>query len=144
MSASVKDSVRNSSLSDMITAMGGTAVLVVFSGAPTGKAAGAFNADPTGQLVEIALAATPFGTPSGGVASLASGPRTGTATAGTNTAPLSYRIKTATGGGPSTVIVEGDCDVNATPTSGKLSLVTNVTSGQVVSVSSFSITAGNA
>jgi hypothetical protein len=140
MAAKLKDATRNTILSDVITAIGSTAVMVLFSGAPAGKTGGTYNADPSGELVEIALPATPFGTPSAGVAALANGPWTGTATAGAPTAPASYRIKTATGGAVSTVIAEGTAGVG----SGDLSLATAVTSGQVVSISSFNLTAGNA
>ncbi len=104
MSASIKDSVRNSFLSDVIAEVGATAVLVLFSGAATGKTAGVYNADPTGQLVEVALPSSPFGAPSAGSAALANGPWTGTASAGSSTAPASYRIKTVTAGGVATVV----------------------------------------
>lgn len=140
MSAKLKDTTRNAILSDVITAIGSTAVLVLYSGAPTGKTSGAFNADPTGQLVEITLPSSPFGTPAAGAASLANGPWTGTASSGSSTAPAAYRIKTATGGATTTVIAEGTAGVG----SGDVSLATAITSGQVISVSSFSLTAGNA
>jgi hypothetical protein len=140
MSASIKDTIRNGFLSDVITGLGTTAVLCLFSGTATGKTSGTFNADPTGLLVEVALPSSPFGTPSGGTASLASGPWTGTATSGTSTAPACYRLKTVTGGAVSTVIAEGTAGVG----SGDVSLATAITTGQVVSVSAFTLTAGNA
>lgn len=140
MAARLKDTTRNAILSDLITAIGSTAVLVLYSGAPTGKSGGAFNADPTGQLVEVSMPSSPFGTPASGVASLANGPWTGTATGGSSTAPQSYRIKTSSGGAVTTVVAEGSAGVG----SGDVSLATPITSGQVISVSSFSITAGNA
>jgi hypothetical protein len=140
MSATLKDATRNTILSDLITAMGSTAVLCLFSGAPTGKTGGTFNADPAGLLVEVTMPASPFGAPSGGSASLANGPWTGTASAGSSTAPQAYRIKTTTGGGVATVIAEGTAGVS----SGDVSLATAITSGQVISVSSFTLTAGNA
>lgn len=140
MAATIKDATRNAILSDLITAMGGTAVLCLYSGTPTGKTGGAYNADPTGLLVEVTMPASPFGAPSAGSASLASGPWTGTATAGSSTAPASYRIKTTTGGATTTVVAEGTAGV----ASGDVSLATAITTGQVISVSSFTLTAGNA
>jgi hypothetical protein len=140
MAASIKDTYRNAFLSDLITDIGSTAVLCLFSGTPTGKTSGTFNADPSGLLVEIALPATPFGAPSAGAAALANGPWTGTATSGTSTAPASYRIKTVTGGAVSTVVAEGTAGVG----SGDVSVATAITSGQSVSVSTFPLTAGNA
>lgn len=139
MSASIKDAQRNGFLSDIVAALGGSAVLCLFSGAPTGKASGTFNSDPAGLLVEVALPATPFGAPSAGSAAL-SGTWTGTASAGSSTAPASYRLKTMTGGAVSTVIVEGTAGVG----SGDVSLPTAITSGQVVNITSFTLTAGNA
>ena len=114
MAAKLKDATRDAILTDVISQIGGTAVLVIYSGAVAGKTGGVFNADPTGELVEIALPSSPFGTPSA-------------------TAPQSYRIKTATGGDASTVVVEGTAGVG----SGDLSLATAITTGQVVSVSAF-------
>jgi hypothetical protein len=140
MSAKLKDATRNAILSDVISAIGSTAVLCLFSGSPAGKTSGTFNADPSGLLVEVALPSSPFGTPAAGAAALANGPWTGTATSGSATAPASYRIKTATAGAVSTVIAEGTAGVG----SGDVSLATAITSGQVISVSSFSLTAGNA
>jgi hypothetical protein len=139
MSASIKDSVRNTFLSDVISAIGTTGVLCLFSGAATGKSAGTFAADPTGLLVEVALPSSPFGAVSAGAAALA-GTWTGTASAGSSTAPASYRIKTTTGGGTSTVIAEGSAGVG----SGDVNLPTAITSGQVVNITSFTLTAGNA
>lgn len=140
MAATLKEATRNAIVSDLITAIGSTAVLVLYSGAPAGKTAGTYNADPAGQLVEITLPSSPFGSPAAGSAALANGPWTGTATAGSATAPASYRIKTATGGAVSTVIAEGTAGVG----SGDVNLAVGVTSGVPVTVSTFSLTAGNA
>ena len=128
----------------MIDEIGGAGVFEIYSSAGTGKTGGVFNADPSGLLATIPLESTPFGTVAAGSASL-NGPLEAEATGGSDTAPLSYRIKSASGGGVSTVVIEGECDVQpGSPTNGKLSLKTNVTAGGDVRVSSYTITAGNA
>lgn len=139
MAATLNDTLRDGFVTDVISALGTTAVLCLFSGAATGKAAGVFNADPTGLLVEVALPSSPFGAVSGGAASLA-GTWAGTATAGSSTAPASYRLKITSGGGVSTVVAEGTAGVG----SGDVNLPGSITAGQPVNVTSFTLTAGNA
>lgn len=124
--------VRNARLDAIETQIGLTAVLKIFSGAVPANCAAA---DPAGALIAITL-------PSDWMSAAASGVKaklgtwSGTAS-GTGTA-LSFRIYASDG---TTCGMQGTVGQG----SGDMSLDnTSVASGQTVTVSSFSITAGNA
>lgn len=124
--------VRNARLDAIETQIGATAVLKIFSGAVPANCAAA---DPAGALVSITL-------PSDWMSAAASGVKaklgtwSGTAS-GTGTA-LSFRVYASDG---TTCGMQGTVGQG----SGDLSLDnTSIVSGQTVTVSSFSITAGNA
>jgi hypothetical protein len=137
MALSYQDTVRNTRLAAITTALGTAAYLEVFTGAPAGKTAGTFNADPGTKLASLALANPAAGSASAGLLTF------GTITSGTGLAsgtPASFRLKTAAGGAPSTVIVEGDAAVG----SGSLNFASAISSGGTVSISSATITEGNA
>jgi hypothetical protein len=137
MSLSYKDSSRNARLDRLTTDLGTTAYLEVFNGAPTGKTAGTFNADPSTRLCTL-----PMSNPvaPGSSAGLLTFSAITSATALASGVPASFRIKTATLGAVSTVIVEGDAAVG----SGSLNFASSITSGGTVSISSATITEGNA
>lgn len=137
MSLSYQDAVRNSRLASVVTAAGTTAVIEVFTGAPAGKTAGVFNADPGTKLVSLPLSNPIAPGASAGLLTLS------TITSATGLAsgtPASFRLKTASAGAPSTVIIEGDAAVG----SGSLNFASTISSGGTVSVSSATITEGNA
>lgn len=119
--------LRNNQVSQIQTTVGATGSLKIFSGAePANPAA----ADPTGLLVTITLPAT-FLTSAGGVTTIA----------GTWSAAAS-----ATGTAASWRIYDGSavCHVQGNTTTDLVLNNQSITSGQTVTVTSFSVTAGNA
>lgn len=124
--------LRNNRISQIQSTVGGSAILKIFSGAePANPAA----ADPTGLLVTMTLPAT-FLTSSGGVATMA-GSWIGTASA-SGTA-LSFRVYD----GSAVCHIQGN--ITATGGGGDMTLdATAITNGQSVTVTSFTITDGNA
>ena len=137
MSFSYQDALRNTRLAALVTAASTTAVLEVFTGGPTGKSAGVFSADPGTKLCSLPLSNPIAGAAVAGLLTLSAiTSETGLAS-GT---PASARIKTVASGSVSTVLVEIDAAVG----SGSLNFASNVSSGGTVSVSSATITEGNA
>lgn len=124
--------LRNNRISQVQTTIGGSASLKIFSGAePANPAA----ADPTGLLCTMTLPAT-FLTSTGGVASMA-GSWIGTASA-TGTAAC-FRVYD----GSAVCHIQGN--ITATGAGGDMTLdSTALTSGQSVTVTSFTLTDGNA
>jgi hypothetical protein len=124
--------LRNNQIGQIQTTCGASATLLIFSGTePANPAA----ADPTGLLATIVLPAS-FLTSAGGVASLA-GSWT-VAASGTGTA-ASFRIKD----GSAVCHVQGN--VTATGGGGDLQLNNvSIATGQTVTVTAFTVTAGNA
>jgi hypothetical protein len=133
MSLQYSVAVRNARLDVVESTIGTAAVLKIFSGAVPANCAAA---NPTGELVSITL-------PSDWMAAAASGAKaksgtwSGTASSGSATTPQSFRIYASDG---TTCGIQGTCGVG----SGDLSVDGVITSGQTVTVSSFSLTAGNA
>lgn len=136
MSLSYQDAVRNTRLAAITTALGTAAYLEVFTGAPAGKSAGVFNADPGTKLASLALSNPTAGAPSAGLLTFST---ITSATGLANGTPASFRIKTAASGAPSTVIIEGDAAIG----SGSLNFASAISSGGTVSISSATITEGN-
>lgn len=137
MSFSYQDTLRNTRMAALVTAASTTAVLEVFTGAPAGKTSGTFNADPGTKLCSLPLSNPIAGAAVAGLLTLS------TITSETGLAsgtPASARIKTVASGAVSTVLVEIDAAVG----SGSLNFASNVSSGGTVSVSSATITEGNA
>jgi hypothetical protein len=137
MALSYKDSYRDTRLDALTTALGTTAALEVFTGAPAGKTTGVFNADPGTKLASL-----PMSNP------VAPGSAAGLLTFSAITSelglasgtPASFRIKTVASGAVSTVLVEGDSAVG----SGSLNFASAISLGGTVSISSATITEGNA
>ena len=119
--------LRNNQVSQIQTTIGGTGSLKIFSGAEPANCAAA---DPTGLLCTIALPAT-FLTSSGGVTTIA----------GTWSVAAS-----ATGTAASFRMYDGSavCHVQGNTTTDLVLNNQSITSGQTVTVTSFSVTAGNA
>lgn len=136
MSISYKDSTRNGRLDKITTDLGATAFLEVFTGAPAGKTAGTFNADPGTKLASLACSNPVAPGSSGGVLTFSA---ITNATALASGTPASFRLKTSAGGGVSTVIIEGDAAVG----SGSLNFNATISSGGTVSITSATITEGN-
>src|SRR5262245_45493269 len=119
--------LRNNQVGQIQSTVGGSGTLKIFSGAEPANCAAA---DPSGLLCTITLPAT-FLTSSGGVTTIAG---TWSATAsGTGTAQ-SFRIYDGS-------VV---CHVQGNTTTDLVLNNTSIASGQTVTVTSFSVTAGNA
>jgi hypothetical protein len=137
MSLSYKDATRNTRLDALTTALGTAAYLEIFTGAPAGKTSGTFNADPGTKLASLACSNPTAPGSSAGLLTFSA------ITSGTGLAsgtPASFRFKTAASGAVSTVIIEGDAAVG----SGSLNFSSTIASGGTVSITSATITEGNA
>jgi len=120
--------LRNSKLNAVNTNLGATSTLKIFSGAePVNCAA----ADPSGLLATITLPASPFGTASAGAIALAG--TWSVAASGAGTA-ASFRIYDSS----------ANCAFQGNVTTDLVLNNTNIASGQTVTVTSFTITSGNA
>jgi hypothetical protein len=122
--------LRNNQVSQIQTTVGGTGRLVIFSGAEPANCAAA---DPAGPLATIALPAT-FLTSAGGVTTIAG---TWSATASATGTAASFRMY-------DTPVSAGVCHVQGNTTTDLVLNNQSITSGQTVTVTSFSVTAGNA
>jgi len=122
---------RNARLNALATAIGSSGTLKIFSGALPANCAAS---DPTGVLCTITLPATPFASASGG--SIAMAGTWSVSASGTGTAAC-FRIYD----GSSVCHQQGDAG-----TSGTALILNNasIASGQTVTVTSYTITAGNA
>jgi hypothetical protein len=121
----------------LTTALSTTAALEIFTGSPPGKTTGTFNADTGTKLASLTMSNPTAPGSSGGVLTFS------TITSGTALAsgtPGYFRMKTAANGAASTVIIEGDAGVG----SGSLNFNSTITSGGTVSITSATITEGNA
>ncbi len=137
MALSYKDSTRNTRLDALTTALGTAAFLEIFTGSPPGKSAGTFVADAGTKLASLACSNPTAPGSSAGVLTFS------TITSATGLAsgtPGYFRFKTAASGAASTVIIEGDAAVG----SGSLNFSSTIASGGTVSITSATITEGNA
>jgi hypothetical protein len=137
MSLSYKDSARNTRLDTLTTALGTTAFLEIFTGAAAGKTAGVFNADTGTKLASLSCANP---TAPGSSAGLETFSAIASAVALATGVPGYFRFKTAASGGAATVIIEGDAAVG----SGSLNFNSSIVIGGTVSITSCTITEGNA
>jgi hypothetical protein len=122
--------LRNNQVSQIQTTVGATGRLVIFSGAEPANCAAA---DPAGPLATIALPAA-FLTSTGGVTTIAG--TWSVAASATGTAQ-SFRMY-------DTPVSAGVCHVQGNCTTDLILNNTSITSGQTVTVTSFTVTAGNA
>jgi hypothetical protein len=137
MAISYKDSTRNARLDQLTSSLGTAAYLEVFTGAPPGKTSGTYNADSGTKLASLACANPTGGASTGGILTFNSISSAAGLASGT---PGYFRFKTAAGGAPATVIIEGDAGVG----SGSLNFSSTIASGGTVSITSATITEGNA
>jgi hypothetical protein len=119
--------LRNNQVGQIQTTVGASGTLKIFSGAEPANCAAA---DPAGLLATITLPAS-FLTSSAGVTTLAG---TWSASASATGTAQTFRIYD----GSSVCHVQGNCTTDLVLNN------TSITSGQTVSVTSFSVTAGNA
>ncbi len=137
MAISYKTSLQNGRLDAITTALSTTAYLEIFTGSAPGKSAGTFNSDSGTKLASLAMSNPVAGSSASGVLTFSS---ITSATALASGTPGYFRMKTSASGAASTVIVEGDCAVG----SGSLNFNSAISSGGTVSVTSATITEGNA
>jgi hypothetical protein len=137
MSLSYKDATCATRLDALMTALGTAAFLEIFIGSQPGKTSGTFNADTGTKLASLACSNPTAPASSAGVLTFSA------ITSGTGLAagtPGYFRFKTAASGATSTVIIEGDAAVG----SGSLNFSSTIASGGTVSITSATITEGNA
>jgi hypothetical protein len=137
MTISYKDSVRNSRLDQITSALGTAAYLEIFTGAPAGKTSGVYNADPGTKLASLACSNPTAPGSSAGVLTFSAITAAAALASGT---PASFRFKTSAGGAPATVILEGSAGIG----SGDLSFTSSIGSGGQVTIQSATITEANA
>jgi hypothetical protein len=137
MALSYKDSTRNARLDRLTTDLGATAFLEIFTGSQPGKTSGTFNADTGTKLASLACSNPVAPGSSAGVLTFSA---ITSATGLASGTPGYFRFKTAASGAASTVIIEGDAAVG----SGSLNFSSTIASGGTVSITSATITEGNA
>ncbi len=122
--------LRNNQVAQIQATVGGSGTLLIFSGAEPANCAAA---DPAGLLCTITLPAT-FLTSSGGVTTIA-GTWSATASAGgAGTNAQSYRIKDGS----------AVCHAQGNVTTDLVLNNVNIATGQLVTITAYSVTAGNA
>jgi hypothetical protein len=133
MALQLSVAVRNAQLNALETILASTPKLLIYTGAPPADCATAASGT---LLATLTLPADAFADAASGAKALA-GSWTGTASAGAGATPGYWRLTdnagTAVGAQGTAAIGSGDMNFNGT-----------ITSGQTVSVSAFSVTAGNA
>lgn len=133
MSFQYSTTLRNNKLNQIDSTVGTSATLKIFSGA---EAANCAAADPSGLLATITLPSSPWGSASSGAVSLSG--TWSVAASATGTA-ASFRIYD----GSANCHIQGN--ITATGGGGDMTLDnTSINSGQTVTVTTFTITAGNA
>ena len=134
MALNLSVAVRNARLDTIETTISTAAKLRIFSGA---KPTACSDADPSGQLVEIALPSDWLNAAGAGAKTLLG---TWSATAGAAGSAASFRIKDTAG---TTCHIQGT--VTATGGGGDLTLDNiSIANGQTVTINTFTITDGNA
>lgn len=137
MSLSYQTALRNTRQAAITTAAGTTPYLEIFTGSPAGKTSGTFNSD-TGTKLASLPCSNPLGSaPASGVLTFSAITSEAALASGT---PGYARLKTAQNGAASTVIIEMDAAVG----SGSLNFNSTISSGGTVSITSATITEGNA
>lgn len=137
MGISYRDSLRNVRLDAATTALGTTAALEIFTGSPPGKTAGTYNADTGTKLCSLPCSNPVAPGSSAGVLTFSAITSAAALASGT---PGYGRFKTAANGAASTVIIEMDAGVGT----GSINFNSAITSGGTVSITSATVTEGNA
>lgn len=135
MALNYQTAVQSTRLTALVTALGGTAYLEIFTGTPPSKTGTTFNADTGTKLCSLPLSAT-AGTVSNNVLTFNAITTENALASGT---PGYGRFKTAQNGAASTVIIECTAGVG----SGDISFNSTLTSGGAVSITSATISEGN-
>jgi hypothetical protein len=120
--------LRNATLNAKTTELGATATLKIFTGAVPANCAAA---DPAGLLVTITLPASPFAAASGGSMALSG---TWSAAASATGTAASFRIYDSS----------AVCQMQGNVTTDLVLNNTSINTGQTVTVTTFTLTAGNA
>jgi hypothetical protein len=131
MALQLSTTVRNAALDQIETTISTSPSFIVFSGSVTADCAAA---DPTGTLATITCPSDWLAAASSGSKTLL-GSWTATASGGSATAPASWRIKQG-----ATCHMQGTAAVG----SGDVNFNGSITSGQTVTVTAFTLSAGNA
>lgn len=134
---SYQTAVRNARQDSITTALGTTAYLEIFTGSPPGKSGGSFSADAGTKLASLPMSNPVAPASSGGVLTFSAITSEAALASGT---PGYYRKKTAQNGVASTVIEEGTAGVG----SGECNFNAAITSGGTVSITSDTLSEGNA
>ena len=121
--------LRNAVLNAKATNLGAAATLKVFSGAEPANCAAA---DPAGLLATMNLPATPFAAASGGVMNF-SGTWSTTASAGAPTNAASFRVYDSS----------ANCAMQGNVTTDLVLNNVSIATGQTVTVTQYTLTAGN-
>lgn len=132
MALQMSTTARNNLLDSIQTTVGTSPHFIIYSGAVSANCAAA---DPTGTLADITCPSSWMAAASGGTKAL-SGTWSATASGGSSTAPQSWRIKDSTS---TTCHLQGTAAVG----SGDVNFNGSITSGQTVTITAFTITAGN-
>lgn len=119
--------LRNAAMNGKISNLGGTSTLKIFSGAVPANCAAA---DPAGLLCTITLPATPFSTAAGGAIALAG---SWTANASGNGTAVCHRIYDSS----------ANCAIQGNVTTDLVLNNTSLAAGQSVTVTGYTLTAGN-
>ena len=133
MAIQYSTTVRNNQLDQVVASAGTAALLRIYTGSAPADCATAASGT---QLVEITLPSDWMAAASSG-SKAKSGTWSGTASAGSGATPGYFRIYDSAG---TTCHVQGTAGVG----SGDLSLDGTITSGQTITISTFTLTAGNA
>lgn len=133
MALQFETTLRNTQLDAIETAVGASAKLSIYTGAAPANCAAA---DTGTKLITITLPADWMGAAAAGAKALA-GSWSGSATAGAAATPGYFRIKDNT---DTTTYLQGTCGIG----SGDLSFNGSITSGQTITIGTFTLTAGGA
>lgn len=133
MALQFSTTLRNNQLDQIESTIGVSAKLSVYTGSAPADCA---TADSGTKLITISLPSDWMNAASGGTKTLL-GSWSGTATAGAAATPGYFRIKDST---DTTCGMQGSCGIG----SGDLSFNGTITSGQTVTVSTFTLTGGGA
>lgn len=136
MAISYQDTVRNAREAAVVSALGTTAYLEIFTGSPPGKSAGAYLSDTGTKLASLPMSNPAAGAAVAGVLTYNAYTTENALASGT---PGYARKKTAQNGASSTVIVELDAGVG----SGTLNFNSTLASGGAVAITSDTTTEGN-
>ena len=119
--------LKNAKLNAINTDLGSTSTMKIFSGAEPANCAAS---DPSGLLATLSLPASPFAAASGGAVALTG---TWSAAASASGTAASWRIYDSS----------AVCQIQGNTTDLTLSPSTSITSGQTVTITTFTITSGN-